>query len=358
MTVTLSVPRLVARSRNFLWFPTLIKLADESLLAVMSNYADEHTDRSTASLSWSSDGGLTWSRPKDGLYGDCPLKSPNGDTLLLPYYLNRKSDDLLSGPYQVIPSGKPEARVMLNGLEVTGWPKKPGYLKDHGGKAEWGLAGFVFNGQTVKLNDGKYLATLYGWFDGDTRYSLVAAESADGIKWQIRSVVASSDCSLPGNEGPCESAICRLADNRLMCIFRLASNVCYGQTFSSDDGRTWSESTNLDGPLSVQPSLACMPGGLVALSGGRPGLFLWLDPTGTGTKWNRVSMIEHHDAHQPHDAIREPGHTSAYTEVVVLDETHLLLIYDRIPNGWSVIGPDSDETNSIWVVRVEVKPTP
>ena len=42
-------------------------------------------------------------------------------------------------------------------------------------------------------------------------------------------------------------------------------------------------------------------------------------------------------------------------EVIVLDDTHLLYIYDRIPNGWKAIAADSPETNSVWVVRVTLE---
>ena len=46
---------------------------------------------------------------------------------------------------------------------------------------------------------GGYLATLYGYFRGAERYALVAAESADGVNWKIRSVIADEKCKLPGS---------------------------------------------------------------------------------------------------------------------------------------------------------------
>ena len=45
-------------------------------------------------------------------------------------------------------------------------------------------------GQVVNSQDGGYLATLYGNFEGDARYSLVLAESVDGFQWQIRTTIA------------------------------------------------------------------------------------------------------------------------------------------------------------------------
>src|SRR5262245_22959041 len=58
--VSLSAPVLVARSKGYLWFPTLVRLGNDDLLAVMSNYADVHTTTSTSRVAWSGDGGLTW----------------------------------------------------------------------------------------------------------------------------------------------------------------------------------------------------------------------------------------------------------------------------------------------------------
>ena len=357
--VTLSNPRLVARRKGYLWFPTLYRLSDGAWLASMSDYADEHANDSTGWLAWSEDGGYSWSEPQHAKYGECPVTLANGDAVLLPYYLRHDSDDQISRAYQLVSRGKRQAKLIESGVKVTGWPRKPGELKDHGGKAEWNLSAFVFNGQSVRLADGKTtLATLYGHFAGTKRYSLVAAETTDGVAWRIRSIVADENCPLEGAEGPCEAAICRLKDGRLMCVFRLASNLPYGQCFSSDDGRTWTEPVAMQGPFSVQPSLAVRADGSVALSGGRPGLFLWINRDGSGLTWERIDLMAHHNACVPAEPIKAAGNTTAYTEVAVLDDTHLLMIYDCVPNGWAALPADSSETNSVWVVRVTLEAIP
>src|SRR5262249_26046035 len=73
----LSEPVLVARSKGYLWFPTLVHLGKGKLLAVMSNYADVHTNSSTCLAAWSRDGGLTWSKTQPGLYGDSAVRLKN-----------------------------------------------------------------------------------------------------------------------------------------------------------------------------------------------------------------------------------------------------------------------------------------
>jgi hypothetical protein len=104
--------------------------------------------------------------------------------------------------------------------------------------------------------------------------------------------------------------------------------------------------------FSVQPSLAVLPDGTVCLSGGRPGLFLWLNRDGTGKGWDRIDMREHHNANRPREPILKADDTSSYTEVVAVGERHLLYVYDRIPFGWRGVPEGARETNSVWVVRV------
>jgi hypothetical protein len=348
-TVSLSAPVLVARSKGYLWFPSLARLANGDLLATMSNYADIHTTASTSLNAFSSDGGRTWGEPIAAPYGEVNLRLAAGDELFLPYYLYPARGGM-KAPYKLVKSGTREIKVMEEGVLVSGWPRP-----DRSMDAAQGMCGFVFNGQTVRLKSGEYLATLYGYFENDTRMSVVTAESSDGINWQVRSIIAGPECALEGAEGPCEVAICRLKDGRLMCVFRLASNVPFGQTYSEDEGRTWSPPVAMANAFSVQPSLAVMDNGMVVLSGGRPGLYLWFNADGTGKDWERVDFQPNHNQYCPADRIEAAGNTSSYTEVVALDEKHLLCIYDRTAYGWNIIPPDSPETNSVWVIRIMIE---
>lgn len=348
--VSLSQPVRVAQRRDYLWFPSVTRLSDGRLLAVMSSYADVTVRAARSMTSWSDDGGLSWTPITPAGYGDCTLTLPSGDELLLPYYLYPCAGGM-GAPCYICPRGKRELVEVRPGVVVTGWPRQ-----DKSFALELGLSGFVFNGQSIRLRDGNYLATLYGYFEGTDRYSLVAAQSADGLAWRVRSIVADEHCKLAGKEGPCEAALARLKDGRILCVYRMESAVPFGQSFSRDEGRTWSEPAAMDGPFSVQPGLAVMADGALALSGGRPGLFLWLDLDGTATNWQKVDILAHHNACAS-EQIPQPEKTSSYTQVVALDQTHLLHIYDRIPNSWSPIPEGSAETNSVWVVRVGVEKT-
>jgi len=347
--VTLSAPVLVNRSRGYCWFPSLVVLANGDLMATMSNYADVHTDESTSYNCFSSNGGRTWSTPVVAPYGEASLRLPNGDQLFLPYYMTERPGGM-GAPYKRVPKGTNQLLVEEEVL-VTGWPRP-----DRKIAPELPNSGFVFNGDPVALSDGGYLATLYGNFEEDKRYNLVAAYSSDGTNWTIRSIVADHNCALAGSEGPCESAMGRLKDGRIMCVFRLESGVPYGQTWSEDEGRTWSTPVVMDGVFSVQPGMAVTPEGVVAISGGRPGIFLWLNADGSGQGWEKIDLVANHNEFCNDKISPEVWNgTSAYTEVVALDDSNLLVVYDRAPSGWQAIPEDSTECNSVWVVRATLQ---
>lgn len=351
--VSLSKPRLVARGKGYLWFPTMTRLSGGALFVNVSTNLDAIVADRTSAVSWSDDNGLTWSDlssidPKEDLYAETMMRLENGDERLLPFNLYPDAG-VMRGWYQTVSGQKRTRKVefVKQGLTVSGWPRP-----DRSFNEKLGLTGFGFNGQTLRAKTGEYLATMYGFYKDERRYSLVLVDSKDGIDWKYRALVAGFDCKLNGGEGPCESAIARLKDGRLMIIFRLASNVPYGQAFSDDEGRAWSEPEAMSTAHSVQPSLAGMKDGTLVLTGGRPGIFAWINRDGTGKDWQTVDLQKHHNQQQPADAITRPDQTTSYTEVIPLDEHSVIVIYDRIPNGWNAIPNDSQDTNSIWVIKL------
>jgi len=349
LRVTLSEPRPVLRRRGYCWFPSLFGFGERQLVAMMSCYADIHVTAASAYVSRSQDGGLTWTEPVvaiDGGYDGVRL--PSGDLVMLPYYLRPRAEGMYA-PYNLLSAETGLLTYNTEGVLVSGWPKP-----DRSYAPELGTTGFVFNGQTVELRDGGWLMTLYGYFEDQQRLSLVCADSSDATHWRVRRVIAAGDIAFEGGDGPSEAALIRQEDGRLLCVFRLGSTVRYGQCWSSDEGRTWTAPVPMDGPFSVQPSLARLGDGMLALSGGRPGIYLWLNPAGDGRAWQPVDLMAHHTACHPGEPIQE-NTTTAYTEVVAWDDTHLLVLYDRIPWGWAPIPDHADDTNSVWVVRATVE---
>jgi len=356
MRVTLSEPIAVGRSRGYFWFPNLWQMPNGDLLATISPVADIHMSSIPYLVTWSRDGGLTWSEPivtNDG--GQTLLQLTNGDAILLPYDLRPRPDGI-GAPYNLIPAGTRTVEYVPSGVLVTGWP---GPLKTVIPGLD--MASFSFNGQTLQLADGSYLATVYGALVDPPGYRIYCVKSTDGVHWTLDTLIADNTCGVSGKEGPTESALLRLKDGRIMCVFRVASRANYGQCWSSDEGKTWTQPVAMDGVFSVQPSLAMLADGTLALAGGRPGLHLWLNADGSSLTWQHIDMQTHHNTCHPREVIApytEHNHqqqTSAYTEVIAVDDQHFLYLYDRIANGWHPIPEEMDDTNSVWLVRVTVE---
>ena len=150
----------------------------------------------------------------------------------MPYSLRPRPQGI-GAPHNLFPADQRVFDYVPSGVVIDGMPAPiplivPGL----------DVVTFSFNGQTLWLEDGTYLATAYGHFKGDERDSIVAVESTDGRNWTVRSIIADAACPVTGKGGPSESAICRLQDGRIMCVFRVESRMPFGQTWSSDEGRT------------------------------------------------------------------------------------------------------------------------
>ena len=65
---------------------------------------------------------------------------------------------------------------------------------------------------------------------------------------------------------------------------------------STDRGRTWSPATPLpDDMLSATPKATVLGNGALLVSGGRPGVDLWVSADGFGEEWQRYSLPTYHN---------------------------------------------------------------
>ena len=106
----------------------------------------------------------------------------------------------------------------------------------------------------------------------------------------------------PGEEGASEHAIIPLHEpDTLLAVVRIdggdgephGRHSPFMATRSSDGGQTWGTPYSI-GAGSARPRLLLLENGALLLSGGRPGLGVWVDPTGgmsdDGSVWQPYSV--------------------------------------------------------------------
>ena len=261
-----------------------------------------------------------------------------------------------------------DGEVVLARPEAVRFSGLPRDLLEYGDAQQLSL---LTSGSIVAL-EGGLLTTLYGRFEpaaDKLEYACLAFSSADGgFTWQFRAVVADSQLTPGAPEGPNESHTARQPDGRLLCVFRVGSGREYAfyRSHSSDEGRTWTHPQPLENAWSVQPRLATLDIGALTLTGGRPGLMLWVCGDGQGASWHPVNLGAHHNNTVAEDALRflpevaaatsrsDPPNTSSYTSMVATGPDEVLISYDRLSNGWrGAPGPHGDQ-DCVFVVRARV----
>jgi hypothetical protein len=384
LTVEMSAPRLIGRSQEEFWFPQIHKFPNGDLLLYVRLGGDdwpafEAGHGFEAALMWSKDEGRTWSKPKRVAQSTSQLALPSGDLLLLPFFLYRRPDwknhTHAAGVATVVSDARRRSVVRADdGVVLESLPRAEAPAP-HPSYERFGLSGFYFDGHAIASDDGTWLATCYGTFAGNSRYSALLVESADGRRWHPRSIISDGGGAVSGAEGACEPSVCRLKDSRLMAVFRTGGG--YGQTWSSDDGHSWSDPVRMTvGTVGgAEPRLITMSDGTVLLLGGRDkGLsdfHLWIDRGGSGTAWQALNLAEHHNRFHPEEpfplavpyANHGGGRCSGYIHAAVLDAHRIVLVYDRTPLSYFVQGTvartrdhlgkdDPRETFSCWSTEI------
>ena len=189
--------------------------------------------------------------------------------------------------------------------------------------------GPLFWNSILQMPDGRLLATMYGYFEGDEvpisgfkpvpgfyRYRSLLVESRNrGADWSLVSTIA-YDPNL-GQEGPCEPSLTRLPDGELFCIMRTGyTDSPMHTTRSHDGGKTWSRlvSTKLTG---VDPTLLVLSNGLLACSYGVKEYH--------GNRRERRLMFSHDGGRRwTHNTVVYAGLGGAYPQMVEIEPGKLL----------------------------------
>ena len=191
----------------------------------------------------------------------------------------------------------------------------------------------INSGGTVRMDDGSLLQTVNYKCFNDSSSSRPSAlqplspghstlgmyKSLNGVDWTFYSTVVSWHDTLgpdgtPEDEGPNENDIVRLPSSpqALLVVARADSGDgaprhllrAYWTVRSSDGGKSWSKPQVMaatDGSTmgSARPRLAMLGKGgkgPLLLTGGRPGLYLWVNQAADGKEWEKINLAAAHNA--------------------------------------------------------------
>jgi hypothetical protein len=364
-----SAPILVGESAGRFWFPMFFETGNSQIVVGVSTTFDGPQAlwpgtilASTSPSSWGSETTI------DSLSST---------------YVQLGSDQILIMPYQILPlsasdkrNGSASGRVIsfdVNGnysIDKTSTPVQ--FLSFPSDLESYNVVDLNFSvlGDVLPLKTGALFTTGFGTFVGDSKYTLMSFTSLDnGLTWNFQSIVGNwRDISNPDAiDGPSEATTIRLADGRLMTIFRDAP-ASYFQTFSGDEGLHWTTPVQVADVIDVvQPRLLRLENGLILLLGGRPYLDLWICTDTLGLNWTRFDLAAHHNAtvsnvdeQFPSDYLNSekyyPPNTSwstGYQSGVVLSNNEILIVYDRLANGWNL--PPGPLGNADMVFSLRIK---
>jgi len=375
LRVSLGDPILVGGGVGHHWFPMISQFPTGELIVSVSVSPDAHKLPFNAQGVYrSTDQGNTWELCYNLVEAAAGIRIPRPDGDILALGRVKPSPigqwRTLAGNYVRYQQGGQRIVIERSGLHVIGLPRNiQPYTEDrvYPGTENRGIQ--MFDGDGFEF-DGRLLATMYGTFEGDSRYSSWVLTSEDeGHTWEYLATIAGPDAVPDAREGPCEPSMTALETGELMCVMRVAggrgNNLV--RSYSADGGRTWSPVDRLPA-FSVEPCLRRLHNGTLALSSGRPGIYLWLSTDPRGEAWQEIDIVAHHNAAvvDPQYTItpersgsREKRHlsdqTTAYTDMVEIGPGQLLLVYDRSPFGWRPVPEDSHERNRIYVLPIAVE---
>jgi hypothetical protein len=375
ITVRLAPPRVVAeRDTGHCWYPDLLRFSSGELMLNYSLNEDANNNQhNSQAVCLSFDGGRRFDFAYDvnGFHnggGEPRLSLPDGrivgtSAFLRPqpsgqkrrFVAHRWTFDRGGRRYQVEPWG----------AIVDGIPRDVATMPEPS-RTWWSRINWFAD--IVPLRDGSWISTISLRYDGDQRESTIAVLSDDeGRHWKYLSTIATADSVTDAIEGFDEPCLLQLADGDLMCVSRVGSgrNQRLARCYSANGGKTWSDIDQLSA-FSVAPQMVQLGSGILALSTGRPGLFLWLAGDPRGTQWQSIDLLAHHNAAlPPAEAIHADqdqkaaiqDQTTAYTALAQMPDDRLFLVYDRTPFGWMPVPTGSNERSRIYLLEIDIRRT-
>ena len=364
------------------WFADMAQFATGELLTTASAVADDgslpiHAVR----VYLSTDQGRTWEYryTVSEAQGAIKIARPDGDLLMVPGDLDPDPPGQwrsFRGSYVRYQEGGQRIVIESGGARFEDLPRD--IAPRIAGAAYPGSANHgVFHpcGEPLEM-DGRLLTTAFLRFQGDDLTSTVVVESDDeGRTWRYLSTAAGPEAVPDSPIGTCEPSMIQLETGELMCVMRVGNGLDWKlvRTYSSDGGRSWSPVDTLPA-WSVRPRLLRLSNGVLLMSAGRPGIYLWLSTDPRGEHWQQIDLVAHHNQWAPdpgYTIITEPYYTplgqpslrryrdqtTAYTSMVEIEPNRVLMSYDRVPFGWNPVPTDSDQRSRVCVLPLTVERT-
>jgi len=166
----------------------------------------------------------------------------------------------------------------------------------------------------------------------------------NGRSWDRQAVIAYDTSGELMMGEPC---LTHTADGGLACVIRCAHHEQKPMliTYSADKGKTWEEPKQFY-DFGVMPQAMLLGNKVMALSFGRPGVYLMFSPDGSGKRWtDPVSVV-------PGDRRNVSGHSCGYTRMLALDDNSFLLAY----SDFKAINSEGEACKAIAVRKIEVRP--
>jgi len=363
----------ITSSRRYCWFPTIHRFTSGEIMVAMRMSPDEdNPEGDFSAYCLSRDGGMTWSRrytmgsganmdadwstepEADGkiwhLWGWVERYPPGQN---LDFYLtltkwSRGGMEFQEG--RDVPLHFPEP-ILIPSTNTFDREVSDGLLTEVPMVVPWGMIIHGLNGDLLAL---VYIQTV-----SHPKYyrDVLMCSHDQGKTWQQRSVVAAveaEDKPWPwmGDEGPNEAALVRLADGRLLTVFRTGDRkgTKMGETWSSDDGTTWTQP--IAAPFGgVCPRVRRLSNGMLALTTGRPApVSVFFSVEGDGKEWSEPVTVAENRQYE-----RDGGSTH-YTDFIEVEPGKLLVVYDHVPYGWNEIPfADRKSKNAVVGTFVEVQ---
>jgi hypothetical protein len=388
LTLTLSRPRVVAEaSVGRCWYPDLLKFSTGELMLNYSLNADANDNlHNSQVVCVSTDQGRTFSLTYDvnGFHnsgGEPRISLADGRIVGTSAFLKPDPQGQwrrFVAHYWTHENGGRRYTVDPWQATVEGLPRDVERFPTPS-RTWWGRINWFSD--IVELEGGRWISTISMRFRGDRRESTHAVISTDGgHHWRYLSTIAAADAVPDAKEGFDEPCLIRLADGDLMCVSRVGphEDQKLARTYSSDGGKTWSPIDRLPA-FSVAPQICRLQNGILALSTGRPGLFLWLATDPRGKQWQSLDVMAYHNSAVSEslqivaprgeptgvgrrtnddgivDLDTQKQQTTAYTALVEVTDNRVFLVYDRSPLGWQPVPAQAGERSQIFLLEIDVR---